>query len=66
MKANKRYAGSSNWTVQEAAECVRQDFGSIDILVHSLANGPEARTLSETVLQELYSVLPDGRSSEYF
>uniref|UniRef100_M4D9K0 Uncharacterized protein n=1 Tax=Brassica campestris TaxID=3711 RepID=M4D9K0_BRACM len=66
VKANKRYAGSSNWTVQEAAECVRQDFGSIDILVHSLANGPEARTLSETVLQELYSVLPDGRSSDIF
>ncbi|WZY84451.1 hypothetical protein YC2023_030835 [Brassica napus] len=66
VKANKRYAGSSNWTVQEAAECVRQDFGSIDILVHSLANGPEARTLSETVLQELYSVLPNGRSSDIF
>ncbi|KAH0867676.1 hypothetical protein HID58_074698 [Brassica napus] len=41
VKANKRYAGSSNWTVQEAAECVRKDFGTIDILVHSLANGPE-------------------------
>ncbi|KAE9462288.1 hypothetical protein C3L33_05802, partial [Rhododendron williamsianum] len=41
IKANKRYAGSSNWTVQEVAECVKQDFGSIDILVHSLANGPE-------------------------
>ncbi|KAH0917509.1 hypothetical protein HID58_025169 [Brassica napus] len=41
VKANKRYAGSSNWTVQEAAECVKKDFGTIDILVHSLANGPE-------------------------
>ncbi|KAL0371170.1 UNVERIFIED_CONTAM: Enoyl-[acyl-carrier-protein] reductase [NADH], chloroplastic [Sesamum angustifolium] len=41
IKANKRYAGSSNWTVKEVAECVKQDFGSIDILVHSLANGPE-------------------------
>ncbi|XP_048607079.1 enoyl-[acyl-carrier-protein] reductase [NADH], chloroplastic [Brassica napus] len=49
VKANKRYAGSSNWTVQEAAECVRQDFGSIDILVHSLANGPEvSKPLLET------------------
>ncbi|KAJ4896938.1 hypothetical protein Rs2_23732 [Raphanus sativus] len=49
VKANKRYAGSSNWTVQEAAECVRKDFGSIDILVHSLANGPEvSKPLLET------------------
>ncbi|RWR82867.1 enoyl-acyl-carrier-protein reductase NADH, chloroplastic-like protein [Cinnamomum micranthum f. kanehirae] len=42
VKANKRYAGASNWTVQEVAESVKHDFGSIDILVHSLANGPEA------------------------
>ncbi|CAA7039024.1 unnamed protein product [Microthlaspi erraticum] len=49
IKTNKRYAGSSNWTVQEAAECVRKDFGSIDILVHSLANGPEvSKPLLET------------------
>lgn len=49
IKTNKRYAGSSNWTVAEVAECVRQDFGSIDILVHSLANGPEVtKPLLET------------------
>lgn len=49
IKANKRYAGSSNWTVQEVAESVKQDFGSIDILVHSLANGPEVtKPLLET------------------
>ncbi|KAG5406502.1 hypothetical protein IGI04_012621 [Brassica rapa subsp. trilocularis] len=60
VKANKRYAGSSNWTVQEAAECVRQDFGSIDILVHSLANGPEARTLSETVSKPLLETTRKG------
>ncbi|XXG48673.1 hypothetical protein AAC387_Pa02g3056 [Persea americana] len=41
VKTNKRYAGASNWTVQELAESVKQDFGTIDILVHSLANGPE-------------------------
>ncbi|KAI3878369.1 hypothetical protein MKX03_021829, partial [Papaver bracteatum] len=41
LKKNKRYAGSSNWTVQ--------DFGSIDILVHSLANGLEVcKPLLET------------------
>jgi len=27
--------------LQEVAESVKEDFGSIDILVHSLANGPE-------------------------
>ncbi|CAI0440684.1 unnamed protein product [Linum tenue] len=49
VKTNKRYAGSTNWTVQEVAESVKQDFGSIDILVHSLANGPEVtKPLLET------------------
>jgi len=49
VKTNKRYAGASNWTVQEVAESVKQDFGSIDILVHSLANGPEVgKPLLET------------------
>ncbi|KAK8630337.1 hypothetical protein V6N13_079135 [Hibiscus sabdariffa] len=49
IKSNKRYAGSSNWTVKEVAESVKHDFGSIDILVHSLANGPEvSKPLLET------------------
>lgn len=49
IKANKRYAGHTKWTVEEVAECVKQDFGSIDILVHSLANGPEVtKPLLET------------------
>lgn len=49
VKANKRYSGSSNWTVQELVESVKKDFGSIDILVHSLANGPEvSKPLLET------------------
>ena len=49
VKANKRYVGASNWTIQKFAESVKQDFGSIDILVHSLANGPEvSKPLLET------------------
>ncbi|CAH9068520.1 unnamed protein product [Cuscuta epithymum] len=49
VKSNKRYAGSANWTVKEVAECIKQDFGTIDILVHSLANGPEVtKPLLET------------------
>ncbi|OIW07601.1 hypothetical protein TanjilG_08332 [Lupinus angustifolius] len=49
VKTNKRYAGAKNWTVQEVVESVKKDFGTIDILVHSLANGPEvSKPLSET------------------
>ncbi|OWM82660.1 enoyl-[acyl-carrier-protein] reductase [NADH] 1, chloroplastic-like [Punica granatum] len=49
IKNNKRYAGSTKWTVKEVAESVKEDFGSIDILVHSLANGPEViKPLLET------------------
>lgn len=31
--------------LQEVAESVKEDFGTIDILVHSLANGPEVSIL---------------------
>jgi len=49
IRTNKRYAGNEKWTVQECAEQVEKDFGKIDILVHSLANGPEvAKPLLET------------------
>lgn len=41
MKENKRYAGVKNYTISEVAEAVKKDLGKIDILVHSLANGPE-------------------------
>lgn len=46
---NKRYAGLDHFTVAEAAEAVEKDYGKIDILVHSLANGPEVtKPLLET------------------
>ena len=49
VKSNKRYAGNSGWTVSEVAERVANDIGNIDIVVHSLANGPEvAKPLLET------------------
>jgi enoyl-[acyl-carrier protein] reductase I len=41
IKENKRYAEFSNYTMSELAKEVEKDFGTIDILVHSLANGPE-------------------------
>ncbi|KAE8692825.1 reductase [Hibiscus syriacus] len=64
IKSNKRYAGSSNWTVKEVAESVKQDFGSIDILVHSLANGPEvSKPLLETSRNGYLAALSASRGS---
>lgn len=48
-KNNKRYAGLSGYTISEVAAAVEKDYGKIDILVHSLANGPEVtKPLLET------------------
>ena len=43
IKENKRYEGSAGYTIEEVAKQIEQDFGHIDILVHSLANGPEVK-----------------------
>jgi enoyl-[acyl-carrier protein] reductase I len=43
IRENKRYADASGYTVSEVAAAVAKDFGQIDILVHSLANGPEVK-----------------------
>ncbi len=40
IRENKRYKDVSGYTISEVARAVAQDYGSIDILVHSLANGP--------------------------
>jgi len=46
---NKRYAGLEGYTISEVAKAVEADYGKIDILVHSLANGPEVtKPLLET------------------
>jgi enoyl-[acyl-carrier protein] reductase I len=46
---NKRYSGLAGYTISEVAEAIAKDFGSIDILVHSLANAPEVtKPLLET------------------
>ena len=37
----------SRVSMQELAEQVKADFGTIDILVHSLANGPEVKKRKE-------------------
>lgn len=43
VKENKRYKDVPGYTVSEVAERIVQEHGSIDILVHSLANGPEVK-----------------------
>ena len=45
VRANKRYSEVGDPTIEGVAKRMREDFGerSIDILVHSLANGPEVK-----------------------
>ena len=40
---NKRYKEIPPYTISEVAEQVKQDFGQIDIIIHSLANAPEIK-----------------------
>jgi enoyl-[acyl-carrier protein] reductase I len=44
-REDKRYKDLPNYTISEAAEVFKKDWGekSLDILVHSLANGPEVK-----------------------
>lgn len=49
IRENKRYKEVLGYTVSEVVAQVGKDFGKIDILVHSLANGPEVhKPLLET------------------
>ncbi|MEZ4585016.1 MAG: enoyl-[acyl-carrier-protein] reductase [Gemmatimonadales bacterium] len=46
IRENKRYRERGDFSIQGVAERLRQDFGSpcLDIVVHSLANGPEVKS----------------------
>jgi len=49
IRENKRYKEYSHYTVSEVAKLIEKDYGKIDILIHSLANGPEvSKPLLET------------------
>lgn len=49
IQNNKRYAGLDGYTIEEVAKAIEADYGKIDIVVHSLANGPEVtKPLLET------------------
>jgi enoyl-[acyl-carrier protein] reductase I len=43
IRENKRYKDAGGYTISEVAEALAKDFGKIDILVHTLANGPEVQ-----------------------
>ncbi len=43
IRENKRYKNVKGYTISEVAAAVQEEFGSIDILVHSLANAPEVK-----------------------
>ncbi len=43
IRENKRYQDAAGYTITEVAQAVANDYGHIDILVHSLANGPEVK-----------------------
>jgi enoyl-[acyl-carrier protein] reductase I len=43
IKENKRYKDKAGYTISEVAKAIKNDFGSIDIVVHSLANAPEIK-----------------------
>lgn len=43
IRENKRYKDVPGYTISEVAATIAKEHGSIDILVHSLANGPEVQ-----------------------
>ena len=43
IRENKRYKDLAGYTISEVAAAIERDYGKIDILVHSLANGPEVQ-----------------------
>ena len=64
IRENKRYKGQTGYTVSETAKAVLADFGSVDFLVHSLANAPEVtKPLSETSREGYLSALSSSSYS---
>ena len=43
IKTNKRYQEYSGYTISETAAHITKNYGKLDLVVHSLANGPEVR-----------------------
>ena len=45
IRTNKRYSGSGDFSIEGMVNRIREDFGDkpLDIVIHSLANGPEVK-----------------------
>ncbi|WP_068470377.1 enoyl-[acyl-carrier-protein] reductase [Candidatus Protochlamydia phocaeensis] len=43
IRENKRYKDVEGYTIAEVCKAIGQDFGNIDIFIHSLANAPEVQ-----------------------
>jgi enoyl-[acyl-carrier protein] reductase I len=43
IRENKRYKDVGGYTISEVASAISREFGTVDILVHSLANAPEVQ-----------------------
>lgn len=43
VRENKRYKDATEYTIADVAQAIKRDYGSLDIFVHSLANGPEVQ-----------------------
>jgi len=43
VRDSKRYRDQGDFTISGVAAKVKEDFGGVDIVVHSLANGPEVK-----------------------
>ncbi len=43
IRENKRYKDVPGYTIADVAEAIGKEYGKIDILVHSIANGPEVQ-----------------------
>lgn len=56
VRDQKRYADLSNYSIQGVADRLEADFGSpcVDVLVHSLANGPEVQNALMDTSREGY------------
>lgn len=64
IRDNKRYLDNTGYTISEVAAAVAKDFGTIDYLVHSLANGPEVKKpLLETSRQGYLAALSSSSYS---
>jgi enoyl-[acyl-carrier protein] reductase I len=58
LRQNKRYKDYDKYAIQDVAELCANEFGTIDILIHSLANGPEvSKSLLETSRQGYLAAL---------